>query len=286
MEVAVLGALNIETVGTASAASCAVTVLPGEITTALGGTGWNAAQACACLGLDTAFISVLASDGYADVIRARAQSLGLDLESCRWEPGQNDRSLTVCDADGKPLAAVTDSRFSHRIDARFCLGAARSMSRYAVAVADCSLQAPALHRLSEKLEGTPLIVSAVSVSKCLRVQDILPRIHTLLLGAEEAERLTGYAGAERGATALLKMGLQRVCLVSDGLFLADREEMRRLTDTEAPNADAALTAALAASTARSMDFDATARLLTAACAVAARSSEPVNPELARLKPFI
>lgn len=290
MEVAVLGALNIDILGTANVPFSSASSLPGEIRTALGGTGWNAARACALLGLETDFISVLARDGYEDTIRRQAQGFGVDLERCRWDEGQNGCFLSVFDADGKRLASVNDMNFSRRMDVFFCEAAARALPEDAVAVADCDLQADALAKFCEKRPDAPLIVNGVSASKCMRVQNILPRIHTLLLGRTEAERLTGYAGPERCATALLKRGLARVCVTlgAEGVLLADREEMRRLSEPDArgAGADAALTAALAASLARDMDTDKTEKLLTAAAAVAALTREAVNPELARLKPFI
>lgn len=290
MEVAVLGALNIDILGTANVPFSSASSLPGTIKTALGGTGWNAARACALLGLETDFISILAKDGYETAIRRQAQGFGVDLERCRWDEGQNGCFLSVFDADGKRLASVNDMNFSRRMDVFFCEAAARALPEDAVAVADCDLQADALAKFCERLPDAPLVVNCVSASKCMRVQNILPRIHTLLLGRTEAERLTGYAGPERCATALLKLGLARVCVTmgAEGVLLADREEMRRLSETDArgAGADAALTAALAASLARGMDTDKTAKLLTAASAVAALSRETVNPELSRLKPYI
>lgn len=292
-EVAVIGALNIDITGAANVPFTSGDSLPGEVSYATGGVGWNIARNAALLGAETGFVSVLGADGYASLIRADATACGVDIESCRWEAATNCSYLCILDADGNMTAAVNDMQLSRRMDVFFVKDAARRLCEAKVVVAECNLQADALRRLAEELGNTPLVADCVSAAKCMRLEALLPRIHTLKANLLEAERLTGYAGAERCATALLKKGVRRVCVTlgAEGMLLADAADMVRLpsavtgTVVSSTGAGDAMTAALAVSLARGLDLERSARLATAAAAVATRCRAAVNPDLTRLRNY-
>ena len=291
LEVAVIGALNIDITGAANVPFTSGDSLPGEVSYATGGVGWNIARDAALLGARTGFFSVFGADGYEPLIRADAAACGVDIGRCRWEPAANCSYLCILDADGNMTAAVNDMKLSRRMDSFFVKEAARGMREAKVAAAECNLQADALRRLTEELDGTPIVADCVSAAKCMRLEALLPRIHTLKANLLEAERLTGYAGAERCATALLKKGVQRVCVTlgAEGMLLAEADDMVRLpsavtgTVVSSTGAGDAMTAALAVSLARGLDLERSARLATAAAAVATHCRAAVNPELSRLR---
>ena len=291
LEVAVIGALNIDITGAANVPFTSGDSLPGEVSYATGGVGWNIARDAALLGARTGFFSVFGADGYEPLIRADAAACGVDIGRCRWEPAANCSYLCILDAAGNMTAAVNDMKLSRRMDSFFVKEAARGMREAKVAAAECNLQADALRRLTEELDGTPIVADCVSAAKCMRLEALLPRIHTLKANLLEAERLTGYAGAERCATALLKKGVQRVCVTlgAEGMLLADADDMVRLPSAvtgavvSSTGAGDAMTAALAVSLARGLDLERSARLATAAAAVATHCRAAVNPELSRLR---
>ncbi len=292
-EVAVIGALNIDITGSANVPFTSGDSLPGEVSFTTGGVGWNMACDAALLGARTAFYSVLGKDGYESLIRAKAAQYGVDISACRWEDALNCSYLCILDSGGNMTAAVNDMKLSRRMDAFFAKDIAPLAREAAVAVVECNLQAPALHRLCEELGDTPIVADCVSAAKCMRLEAVLPRIHTLKANLLEAQKLTGYAGAERCATALLKQGVKRACVTlgAEGLLLADENDMIRLpsavsgTVVSSSGAGDSVSAALAVALGRGLDLQATARLATAAAAVATQSRSAINPDLARLREY-
>lgn len=292
-EVAVIGALNIDITGSANVPYTSGDSLPGEVSFTTGGVGWNMACDAALLGADTAFFSVLGTDGYEPLIRADAVRCGVDISACRWDEATNCCYLCILDSDGNMTAAVNDMKLSRRMDPFFVKAAAPALREAKVVVTECNLQADALHRLCEELGDTPIVADCVSAAKCMRLDSVLPRIHTLKANLLEAQKLTGYAGAERCATALLKRGVKRACVTlgAEGLLLADENDMVRLPSAvggavvSSSGAGDSVSAALAVALARGLDLEATARLATAAAAVTTQSRSAINPELSRLREY-
>lgn len=294
LEVAVIGALNIDITGSANVPFTSGDSLPGEVSFTTGGVGWNMACDAALLGARTAFYSVLGADGYEPLIRANAAQYGVDIAACRWEAAANCSYLCILDSGGNMTAAVNDMLLSRRMDAFFVKDIAPAARAASVVVTECNLQAAALHRLCEELGDTPIVADCVSAAKCMRLEAVLPRIHTIKANLLEAQKLTGYAGAERCATALLKKGVRRVCVTlgAEGLLLADGEDMVRLPSAvsgkvvSSSGAGDSVSAALAVALARGLDLEGAARLATAAAAVTTQSRAAINPELSRLRSFV
>ena len=153
LEVAVIGALNIDITGAANVPFTSGDSLPGEVSYATGGVGWNIARDAALLGARTGFFSVFGADGYEPLIRADADACGVDIGRCRWEPAANCSYLCILDADGNMTAAVNDMKLSRRMDSFFVKEAARGMREAKVAAAECNLQADALRRRLAALDG-------------------------------------------------------------------------------------------------------------------------------------
>ncbi len=290
MEVAVLGALNIDICGASNVPYSAGDSLPGEVGMTLGGVGFNIVRNAAALGADCAFFSVLGEDYHAPQIRAEAARLGLNLDGCEWVEADNCRYLFILDHRGDMTAAVNDMKLTRRMDAAFGTRVGRAMAEAAVAVAEANLPAETLQRVAAELGETPLVADCVSAAKCMRLEKILPRIHTLKANLLEAGRLTGFAGPERCATALLKKGVKRVVITlgPEGMLLAEGERMLRLpslaeTVVNASGAGDAMTAALAVALLRGMDAETAAKFAGAAAAVTVQSPAAVSPELCRLR---
>ena len=291
MEVAVIGALNIDICGAANVPFSSGDSLPGEVSISLGGTGFNIARSAAALGADCTFFSVLGEDAHAEAIRAEAACRGLDISGCQWEAADNCRSLSILDSSGALSAAVNDMKLARRMDGIFAKNAARQMAEAKVAVAEANLPAESLFRLAEGLGAETLLVAdSVSAAKCMRLERLLPRIHTLKTSLPEAGRLTGYAGPERCATALLKKGVTRalITLGAEGLLIAEGDTMLRLPPltqktVNLRGAGDAMTAALAVALLRGADPETAGKLAAAAAAITAQCAESVSPELGRLK---
>lgn len=292
MEVAVLGALNIDICGASNVPFSSGDSLPGEVRMTLGGVGFNIVRNAAALGADCAFFSVLGEDYHAPAIREEAARLGLDIAGCQWVDADNCRYLFILDHQGDMTAAVNDMKLTRRMDSAFGKKAGRQMAGAKVAVTEANLPADTLYALAAELGDTPLVADCVSAAKCMRLERILPRIHTLKANLIEAGKLTGFAGPERCATALLKKGVTRavITLGSEGMLLAEGDEMLRLPTlaarvVNASGAGDAMTAALAVALLRGMDLETCAKFASAAAAITVQSEAAVSPDLTRLRPI-
>lgn len=290
MEVAVIGALNIDICGAANVPFSSGDSLPGEVTMSLGGTGFNIARNAAALGAEVGFFSVLGEDPHAENIRTEAARRGIDISGCRWESADNCLYLSILDSKGNLSAAVNDMKLTRRMDGIFAKNAGRQMAEAKVAVAEANLQAESLFKLTEHLGDAPLVADSVSAAKCMRLERILPRIHTLKASLTEAGKLAGYAGPERCATALLKKGVTRVAITlgAEGMLIAEGNEMFRMPSlarsvVNTRGVGEAMTAALAVALWRGMDLQTTAKFASAAAAITAQCPESVSPDLGRLK---
>ena len=124
LEVAVIGALNIDITGAANVPFTSGDSLPGEVSYATGGVGWNIARDAALLGARTGFFSVFGADGYEPLIRADAAACGVDAEHVReiLDCAACDdavRILRECGLAEATLTRVTDRvlfHLAHRAD--------------------------------------------------------------------------------------------------------------------------------------------------------------------------
>lgn len=286
---AVVGALNMDIGGRPSAPLAPGDSIPGTVTSALGGVGWNIARDCALLGARTSFISLLGWDGHADV-RAEASRLGLDLSAAAWTDEHNDRYLYICDERGDVAAAVNDMRLCLRIGPAFVRERLDVLNGMDAVAADANLPAETLAVLAAELK-VPLAADCVSAAKCVRLAPILRGIHTLKANRREAAVLTGEEDPEKALHALLAAGVKRavISLGAEGIICGEGEELLALPSPAAEVVDAtgagdALTAALTVGLAAGMDLRACAELGLAAAQVTLAHPGSVTEALRTLAP--
>ena len=232
---AVIGGLNVDIGGRPEAAFVPGDSIPGRVDVSLGGVGWNIARNCASLGLETAFFSVLGRDEHEAAIRQSAESFGVDIGACRWEPAPNNRYLYISGRNGDMVAAVNDMRLCQRIDEAYIASILPRLGAADVTAADANLPPETLRALAEGLTA-PLVCDCVSAVKCGRLRDILPRIHTLKANRVEAEMLTGRITPEDCAAALLDAGTVRVVisLGGEGVLCGEDGRLFRLPASGLP----------------------------------------------------
>lgn len=273
-KVAVIGALNVDVGGRADRPLARGDSIPGRVSSSLGGVGWNVARNCALLGADTAFFSLLGRDEHEAVIRAEGERYGVDLASCRWEDRQNDRYLYICDEHGDVAAAVNDMALCDRIGPELAASWLPELAGYDAAVIDTNLPEATLAFLSENVT-VPLAADCVSVSKCVRLRPILPRLGLLKANRAEAAVLTGSSRPLDSARALLDAGVKRavISLGSEGVLCAEgktilRQNAANVRTVDATGAGDSLTAALVVGLASGLPLARCAQLGVAAAGVA------------------
>ena len=82
---------------------------PGRVTTSLGGVGRNIAHNLCLLGEQTAMVTVLGQDAFAQSVQENAADIGLDLHHSATIPGgRTGTYLFIDDSDGDMALAVND----------------------------------------------------------------------------------------------------------------------------------------------------------------------------------
>lgn len=238
-KVAVIGALNVDIGGRADSPLARGDSIPGRVSSALGGVGWNIARDCSLLGADTAFFSLLGRDEHEAVIRADGERFGVDLARCRWEERQNNRYLYICDERGDVAAAVNDMALCSRVSPELAASWLPELAGYDAAVIDTNLQEETLAFLGENMT-VPLAADCVSVAKCVRLRPILPRLRLLKANRAEAAILTGFSRPLDSAKALLDAGVKRavISLGPDGVLCAEGKSFLRQNAVNAHTVDA------------------------------------------------
>lgn len=288
-KVAIIGALNVDIGGRADEVFAPGDSIPGQVSSTLGGVGWNIARNCALLGAASAFCSVLGLDEHTNSILAQAEELKVSLEYCRWEDQPNNRYLYITDHLGDMVAAVNDMRLCARVDSGFVAELLPKLQDFGAVVCDANLPAETLRLLADGVNA-PLVADGVSAVKCVRLRDNLHRLQMLKVNLMEARTLTGETEPRACARALLKKGVKQVVVSmgAEGALCGEEErlfwvppEAGDIVDTT--GAGDSVTAALAVGVSIGMDFEESVRLGMKAAAITMASPRAVAPELAELR---
>lgn len=289
-KVAVIGALNVDIGGRADEIFAPGDSIPGRVSSALGGVGWNIARNCALLGAFSAFCSVLGLDEHTNSILRQAEDMKVSLEYCRWEDMPNNRYLYITDHEGDMVAAVNDMRLCARVDSDFVAELLPKLQGFGAVVCDANLPAETLRLLADGVD-VPLVADGVSAVKCVRLRDNLHRLCVLKVNLLEARKLTGETEPEACVRALRKKGVKQVVVSmgAEGALCGEGIRLFRVpseagTVVDTTGAGDSVTAALAVGLAAGMNLEESVRLGMKAASVTMASTRAVAPELAGLAP--
>jgi len=288
---AVVGAVNMDIGGTPGGELVMADSNPGRVRMSLGGVGRNIAHNLSLLGADVRFLTAFGDDVYAQKIAASCGELGIDISQALTVPGGSTSTyLFIADQNGDMALAVSDMEIYEHLTPRWLSSRQALLQNAQVVVADTNIPAESLAWLAENID-VPLFVDTVSTAKAEKIRPILSRIHTLKPNRIEAELLSGVkitdkASLAHAADVLLSTGLRRVfiSLGSDGVYAANHSEKLHLpccpaSMVNATGAGDAFMAALAWAYLEGTDLERTARLSSAAAAIAIEGAETINPAL-------
>ena len=203
---------------------------PGRVTTSLGGVGRNIAHNLCLLGEQTAMVTVLGQDAFAQSVQENAADIGLDLHHSATIPGgRTGTYLFIDDCDGDMALAVNDMSIYDHMTPEFLRQRLDFINHAGLVVVETNLPESSLHWLCEHCTA-PMLADPVSTIKAPKLKPVLGRLTALKPNRMEAELLSGVpircdADAALAAQKLLETGLRQVyiSLGADGLYAADRE---------------------------------------------------------------
>ena len=287
--VAVVGGMNMDIGGRPGGRLVLRDSNPGSVSLRPGGVGRNIARNLRLLGLEVSLLTAVGDDAFGTALLESCRADGLDTEMSLVCPRQRSSTyLYVNDEQGDMQLAIADMAVTDRLSPEVLARHLDRLNEADAVVLDANLSPAALGFLARELR-VPLYADAVSTAKALRLRPLLPRLAALKPNALEAEALTGCAGEEEAARALLRAGTGRVfvSMGSRGLLAAEGETLLRLLCVPAAvrsttGAGDAATAALVWAGIRGLDLEAAGRAALLAGAWTVESEEANSPRLREL----
>ena len=223
-KVLVIGGANLDIKAKTVAKHVAATSNPASIISKPGGVARNIAHNLARLGADVTLLSVVGDDPAGALLLDATAQAGVDVSHVRKLHGTTGSYFAVLDKNGELITAVNDMHLLDSITPNWIDH--NLLDQAAYVVADCNLPLPVLAALAKKAGGK-LIVEPVSVSKCLKLKDVL-KDHKVFLATPNLDQLgalTGSWSVDAGAAKLLEMGLMNVAIHagSKGAYLAQKD---------------------------------------------------------------
>lgn len=291
-DITVIGGVNIDIEGNPYEKLIPADSNPGKVSISFGGVGRNIVENVARLGGNVAMISVTGDDFMGCSAREQLASIGVDVSDITLMPGgntgmylsilnhQNDMELAICNMD--ILENITLDFLDEKKD---------KMKQSKIVALDCNLRYELLDYITAELDGTPLFLDPVSVSKAERVKPLIGRFHTIKPNRIEAELLCGIkitddVSLRQAGKRFSDAGVKRVfiSLGDNGAYYKEGEEegiinTQKLDVISATGAGDAFSAAILLGHVRGMSAKDTARLGVACASIAMESKTAVNEQI-------
>ena len=292
MPVLVIGAANVDIGGRSSDTFRLRDSNVGKAYTTLGGVGFNIARNLCLLGVETAMLTVLGDDAFADKIRREASRMRLDLHLCPVIPGGHTGTyLYLLDEQGDMVAALNDMAIYEHMTPDFIASNFAAINSFDLVVLDANLPQNSIEYLCANCT-VPIICDPVSTAKAAKLRNALCKLTALKPNALEAETLTGIPitdenSLHNAAQKLLATGLQQVYISLDvrGLYAENRAGERchvpcpKIDVANATGGGDAMVAALAACMVRGDSLAETAQNAIAAGAFACTAPTTIHPQM-------
>lgn len=289
--VVVVGGVNMDIGGRASAPLVAADSNPGKVRMSLGGVGRNIAHNMALLELDVRLLTAFGDDLYAQRIGASCGELGIDISRSLVVPGEATSTYVFLSGpDGDMALAVSDMDIYRHMTPTWLQSRKALLDNAQLVVVDTNIPAESIQWICDNVK-VPIFADPVSTAKAAKLKPVLGKLHTLKPNRLEAELLSGIAITDEesladAARALLDTGLHRVfiSLGGDGVYAADHEQSYHLPCLKAQMINAtgagdSFMSALAWAYLDSNGLWETAMLAQGAAAIAIEGSETINPDL-------
>lgn len=291
-EITVIGGINIDIEGNPYGKLIPTDSNPGKVSISFGGVGRNIVENVARLDGDVAMISVTGEDFMGASARSQLGDLGVDISDITLISGENtgmylsilnhenDMELAICNMD--ILENITPDFLDEKMD---------KMKDSEIVALDCNLKYELLDYITGKLEGVPLFLDPVSVSKAERVKPLIGRFHTIKPNRIEAELLCGIKITDKTSLRqagqwFCDAGVTRVfiSLGENGAYYKEGTEegiiqTEKLGVVSATGAGDAFSAAILLGHVKGMSAKETARLGVTCASIAMESKTAVNQRM-------
>jgi len=205
---------------------------PGRVTSSAGGVGRNIAENLARLGVRVKLLTVVGDDLYGQQILADTRRAGVDTRRVRRIAGASSGIyLSVLDEQRDMAVAVSSMAILDQLDAGYLRENQELLAAGRLTIFDANLTFEALEYGTGLIPGQKKYLDLVSVTKALKVKNLLGRFYCIKPNRLEAEALTGFSaasfsGLRRNADYFHAAGVARVfiSLGTEGVYFSDGTE--------------------------------------------------------------
>lgn len=290
--VCVIGGSNVDIQGSPRGQLIARDSNIGTVKISLGGVGRNIAENLVRLGVDTRLISIVGDDTYGQRILEDARLIGLNIQDTMVLSGATS-SIYLCILDDKNdmALAINSMDIYDRMTVDFIKSKKHIIENAELCVLDTNIPADVLEYVLSTFKNTLFFLDTVSTAKAHKVKDLIGCFHTIKPNRMEAEVLSGITindetDMKKAAGILHEKGVNQVFITlgADGVFYSTPDQAGRIMapDVKIINATGAGDAFLAALTYGYLsDLKAvqSARLASAAAAIALSHENTINPTM-------
>ena len=221
---------------------------PGQFLKAPGGVGRNIGHNLGLLGYPTTMITLLANDRLGQWLMEKGEEVRLSFQhSFIVEGGQTPTYLEILDESGEMVAAISDMKLLDDFRPEYVEKKREVLEHAELVIVDTNLPKETLEYLFHHIHAH-FLVDGVSATKVLKLNHLLPKIHTLKCNQHEAEALVGKTfeseeDMKEGLTHLVQKGLTQVVVTcgKKGAYGYDGKTIihRKAEEVQAKNATGA-----------------------------------------------
>ncbi len=265
---------------------------PGKIVMSYGGVGRNIAENLGRLGASVRFVSVAGDDFAGRGAVRELENLGVNVDNVNLLREENTAVyMSILNLMGDMELALCNMDVLERISVEFIDSAYESIKNSKIVGIDTNLTEDTLEYATGKLKDLPIFLDPVSVTKAERAKKIIGRFHTIKPNRMEAEILSGMTimseeELEKAGQWFIDQGVKSVFITlgPGGVFYRDERESGIIRSNpveivSATGAGDAFSAAILYSHLKGFDIEKTAKVGTAAAAIAMGSKTAVNSHM-------
>ncbi|XMB71990.1 PfkB family carbohydrate kinase [Mycoplasmatota bacterium WC30] len=215
MNILVIGACNIDIIGTSNQKIILNESNVGEIKISLGGVAKNIATNLYNLGANVSFLTLIGSDYFSNLQKQELNEIGLDFSKSFFKNTLSSTYLAVHGQQGDLNVAINDMRAFEDIQKTEFDSLDGYIKSFDVLAFDTNLNESSLSYLIEKYKNKIIYVDGVSQTKVSRIRNVLEHIDLLKINKFELNALLNIDKCDIivGVKELNKLGLKN-CLVS------------------------------------------------------------------------
>ncbi len=189
--VSMIGACNIDVAGIPFANLIDKDSNPGRVSFSMGGVSRNIAENLRRLDVNVELLTIFADDVYGGLLKKNCLDLGIKIGNSVSIPNATTATYVyIADSDKDMKLAISDMEIYKNITPSLLESRKDSLEQSNAIVIDTCLELETIEYLLSNIK-VPIFVDLVSISRGMKIKDIIGKFHTIKPNKYEAEMLSG-----------------------------------------------------------------------------------------------